>query len=371
MKVLFVILFGLAAVGPCALAGPLDTWTSQVSGTTNNLNAIIYALPTYVAVGNGGTILTSSNGVDWVLQNSGTTNNLYGITWANGLFVAVGQGLVLTSPDGVDWAAHLYPTLTLYSVTCGDGLLAAVGASGVIRTSPDGTNWAAQVSGTSAAIRAITYGKGRFLATGASILMSTNGINWVNVSLRNGLWADIFADGQFVAVGGYVPIAAGAFIFSSPDGTNWTTQSVGGGLYNFYGITWGNGSFVTVGGPGGMGGGAIWSSSDAVNWAVRLTNANPTFLGVTYGNGYFVVVGSNGAILQSGPIFSLAGEIQSGSGFQVALTGQIGCGYHLQTSTDLANWTNLVNFTNTAETMLYLDTDATNYPWRFYRAISP
>jgi hypothetical protein len=95
---------------------------------------------------------------------------------------------------------------------------------------------------------------------------------------------------------------------------------------------------------------------------------------VVYGNGCFVVVGIDGTILQSGPIFSLAGQSQWASGgFELSLTGPIGRGYHLQASTDLtsADWTNLVNFTNTAETMQYLDTDATSYPWRFYRAISP
>jgi hypothetical protein len=52
-----------------------------------------------VAVGSGGTILTSPDGVKWTRRTSGTNNLLYGVTYGNGLFVAVGdRGTILTSP---------------------------------------------------------------------------------------------------------------------------------------------------------------------------------------------------------------------------------------------------------------------------------
>ena len=58
-----------------------------------------YGNGTFVAVGVGGTILTSPDGVNWTAQNSGTNNHLRGVTYGNGTFVAVGLGgTILTSP---------------------------------------------------------------------------------------------------------------------------------------------------------------------------------------------------------------------------------------------------------------------------------
>ena len=55
----------------------------------------------FVAVGNSGTILTSSDGTSWTSPTSGTSNDLKGVTYANSTFVAVGKsGTILTSTDG-------------------------------------------------------------------------------------------------------------------------------------------------------------------------------------------------------------------------------------------------------------------------------
>jgi hypothetical protein len=46
--------------------------------------------------------------VSWTARTSGTSNwLLFGVTYGNGLFVAVGDGgTILTSPDGVSWTAR-------------------------------------------------------------------------------------------------------------------------------------------------------------------------------------------------------------------------------------------------------------------------
>ena len=367
-------------------AGSLDTWTSQTSGTTNSLNAIVYAAPVFAAVGNGGTILTSSNGVDWASQNSGTTNNLYGITHANGLFLAAGQGPIRTSADGIAWAGHVAPLSVLHGVTYGNGLFVAVGVSGTIGTSSNGTNWFPQSSGAgSTTLSAVTYANGRFVAVGgaaAVILTSTNGTNWTSVSPGAGVYSLLgvaFGRDKFVAAGGSAPVARGGSITISADGLTWGPKNSGIALENLYGVSWGNGSFVAVGGSGGFVGSAytnriILTSSDASSWATRIADTNNSLAGVAYGNGSFVAVGYGGTVLQSGPIFTLAATSQSmGGGFELVLTGEVGRSYRIQASANLAdsNWTDLINFTNTDETMEFLDFQATNYTWRYYRAVSP
>jgi hypothetical protein len=378
-----IILFWLLVISRCSYAGSLDMWTSQVSGSTNVLNAITYAAPIFMAVGNGGTILTSTNGADWLSQSSGTTNNLYGITHANGLFIAVGQGPVRTSVDGIAWAGHVAPLSVLHGVTCGNGLFAAVGVNGTIGTSVNGTNWSAQNSGTSAALTAITYARGLFVAVGGAtvILTSTNGTNWTGVNPGTGVYGlrGVASGGdKFVAVGGSSPAARGGSITASPDGMSWGPQNSGITLENFYGITWGNSLFVAVGGTGFAGSGytnrILLTSSDAFSWINRLADTNSSLNGVVYGNGSFVAVGFDGAILRSGPIFTLAGKNQfANGGFELELTGEIGRNYRIQASPGLtgANWADLIHFTNAMETMQYLDTGATNLSERFYRAVTP
>ncbi len=268
---------------------------------------------------------------------------------------------------------------TLYGITYGDGLFVAVGANGTIGTSTNGTNWVAQNSGTTTVLLGVTYENGLFVAVGGAatiILTSTNGTNWTSVNPGTrvyGLRGIASGNNKFVAVGGYAPAAAGGSITISPNGTTWNAQNSGINTANFYGIAWGNGSFVTVGGGGGIGN-IILSSTDATTWINRFAGTSPSLNGAVYGNGSFVAVGHVGTILQSGPIFTLAGKNQfANSGFELDLTGEIGRSYRLQASTDLTdtNWTDLINFTNTIETTQFLDTCATNFSERYYRAVSP
>jgi hypothetical protein len=65
---------------------------------------VTYGNGLFVAVGDGGTILTSPDGVNWTRGPRGRATRLFGVTYGNGLFVAVGRfGTILTSPDGVTW----------------------------------------------------------------------------------------------------------------------------------------------------------------------------------------------------------------------------------------------------------------------------
>ena len=83
-------------------ASPLDNWNMRTSGTNSGLNTVIYSNNTFVAVGNGGVILTSPDGSKWTARNSGTNNNLNGVTYGNGTFVAVGVGGIILQSDSID-----------------------------------------------------------------------------------------------------------------------------------------------------------------------------------------------------------------------------------------------------------------------------
>jgi hypothetical protein len=77
--------------------GAGTTWTLPNLG--DSLEGVAYGNGLFVAVGDGGTILTSRDGVSWTRRTSGTSNQLEGVAYGNGTFVAVGwYGTILTSP---------------------------------------------------------------------------------------------------------------------------------------------------------------------------------------------------------------------------------------------------------------------------------
>jgi hypothetical protein len=57
------------------------------------------------------------------------------------------------------------------------------------------------------------------------------------------------------------------------------------------------------------------------------------------------------------------------AGFQFALTGAPGTTNELEASVDLTNWTSVGAVVATNAGAVFLDPAATNYPWRFYRAV--
>ncbi len=76
------------------------TWHAQDSVTSQILYGVAWSGSQFVAVGGGGTILTSPDGrASWTAQHPGTERYLYGVAWSGSQFVAVGEGgTILTSP---------------------------------------------------------------------------------------------------------------------------------------------------------------------------------------------------------------------------------------------------------------------------------
>jgi photosystem II stability/assembly factor-like uncharacterized protein len=115
-------------------------WTEIVTPVTVRLNAIVFTgapLNLFVAVGDGGKIITSTNGTTWLESTSGVTTTLRSLTWTGSLLVVTGDGgRVLTSPDGVTWTVQVSGTTTsLYGSRWDGRQVVAVGANGLILTS--------------------------------------------------------------------------------------------------------------------------------------------------------------------------------------------------------------------------------------------
>jgi hypothetical protein len=80
------------------------TWTAAASGSTSTLRSVA-GISRFVAVGDGGTILTSTDLTTWTAATSPTTSTLQRVVLGN-QFVAVGSaGTALVSVDGLTWVA--------------------------------------------------------------------------------------------------------------------------------------------------------------------------------------------------------------------------------------------------------------------------
>ena len=140
-----------------------------------------------------------------------------------------------------------------------------------------------------------------------TILTSSDGTTWTNKRTSSGttknLYGVTYGDGLFVTVGD------NATILTSSDGTTWTNTSTNkrttlryfskADTNHLYGVTYGDDLFVTVGGNA-----TILTSSDGTTWTerdgLRSKWATPKYLkGVTYRKKLFVAVGRNGLILNS------------------------------------------------------------------------
>jgi hypothetical protein len=359
-------------------ADALDTWTKENSGVGANLTGIAYGPNRFVAVGQSGLMLVSSNASHWTPTPSGTTSNLLGITHAAGTFVAVGNGgIIRRSTNGLDWVTAASPTTnTLSGIGFGNGLFVAVGNIGTILTSPDGSTWTARGSGTTRNLMGAAYGNGMFMVVGkgmsnpGTVLTSTDGINWLDRTYPQlGVGFQTVAQGAGV----FVAMDARGIAFTSGTGTNWTSRfTTVGGSY-VYGLTCAQGLFVGAGGPTLTSGQAITTSPDGFAWrerSVYVTNS-ATLRAVTYGNGCFVAVGDKGMVLKSGPVFTLRPSGMNGANAELTLAGESGRVYRIQESTNLATgWQDWLTITNTSE-LMPVPTPIFPGDIRLFRAVTP
>jgi len=205
------------------------TYNVVATGATTPLRGVAYSSGWFVAAGDGGrAIRTSDFGLHWAADNSKTTAALREVIPHSLYFIAVGDaGTTLRKlTAAAQWDTTSSPTnKTLYSVASNGiapGILVAVGDNGcVLRSTDQGLSWLSQTLAGAPNLRGVTGCSlmNYFVAVGLGgrMFRSTDfGSSWEDVSIP-GLTADLFdvavdASNRFVAVG-----AAGTIVRS---GTN-------------------------------------------------------------------------------------------------------------------------------------------------------
>ncbi|MBP1962491.1 S-layer homology domain-containing protein [Paenibacillus aceris] len=166
-------------------------WQYPYGGSFTN---VIYAGNRYLAVGkngNDGFIKWSTDFINWSKVNLNLVPALNAIVYGNSKYVAVGDtGTVVTSSDGTNWSINstAISEYKLTSVTYGNGVFVAVDEIGTIYLSTtNGASWTSVREDTDNyySLQSVSYMNGKFYAVGdnSTYLESTdNGASWHTVA---------------------------------------------------------------------------------------------------------------------------------------------------------------------------------------------
>lgn len=174
------------------------------------------------------------------------------------------------------------------------GLWVQVSERGQIFTSYDLEIWTPRESGTTNALRAVTFAGNRILVTGegGTFLYADSPESFSPATVTSGATSNWL---EGVAWSGTRAVAVGdnGVIYVSANGSSWARQAstITGW---FRGITFGNNLFVAVGE-----GGLIATSATGQNWAVRNSTTSRDLNKITFASGRFTVVGDVGTVLGS------------------------------------------------------------------------
>ncbi len=207
-------------------------WSMRMlpSGSTS-LHGVARSPSAWVAVGDGGTVLSSPDAITWTKRDSGTTSDLRSVTWDGSLFVAVGtDGAVSTSADGLAWTHQAAPTTDSFTtVGSSASIIVATtfpyaGSTSALLTSPDGVSWTPRATGIHPFNRLIDAG-GQFVGIGDyTSAISADGLAWTTTGVVPGIAESLVHTGTEYVAAGVDRDGSGA-IFDSMDGLTWSMRA--------------------------------------------------------------------------------------------------------------------------------------------------
>jgi hypothetical protein len=124
--------------------------------------ALAFGNGVFVAVGAGGFVQTTPDGVTWIDKTDTSLGDLGNLVFADGVFLTCPNAAssCYTSPDGGTWTAHPAKSPPNGAIGYGAGLYLSVTWESNIWTSPDGFTWTLAFSGASGsnALQSVGFG---------------------------------------------------------------------------------------------------------------------------------------------------------------------------------------------------------------------
>lgn len=132
------------------------------------LFAVTHGSHGFVAGGEDGTVLVSSNGTDWAIASFPAPARIDQLIFAQDVYVATAYsgrtGSIWSSPDAVTWSERVREYPTMRSVAYGHGRFVVVGPP--VRTSKDGATWDLRETSIARALLDVAFGQNTFVGVG-------------------------------------------------------------------------------------------------------------------------------------------------------------------------------------------------------------
>jgi hypothetical protein len=172
-----------------------------------------------------------------------------------------------------------------------NGVAVQVAEKGQIYTTEDMATWTPRTSGTSKALRSVTFFNGNVIITGeaGTVLKSSDHINYQLFDLGTADWLE----GVTAMPGLLVAAGDNGAIHTSPDAANWTSRNSGTTEW-LRSVAYGLGLAIAVGENG-----TIRASSDGVNWSSRTSGTTEHLNRISFQQNKFWIAGENGVTLDS------------------------------------------------------------------------
>lgn len=262
--------------------GGAFNWYESTDTAGYHMKEVVWGKDKFVMVGTYGVspyeaaIYISSDGISWNEIQVNEIPMLNGIAYYKDRFIAVGEfGTIIRSSDGVRWEKINTPfNMYLFDVASSNNLLVAIG-TGKVFTSVDAATWEEIVVPFSGQLYSICWTGSQFVVTtqGDSMshfLLSTDGEIWNKISIERAP----SSRKQFYGIGAskdmIIAVGPDEDLFTSTDGTIWTEQELG--IPNsewifLQSVIWDGQRFVVVGGSHLAIGGFSAISEDGINWS--------------------------------------------------------------------------------------------------------
>lgn len=172
-----------------------------------------------------------------------------------------------------------------------NGVAIQVAEKGQIYTTEDMATWTPRESGTTRALRAVTFYNGDVIITGeaGTVLKSIDHIHFQLFDLGTADWLE----GVTAMPTKLVAAGDNGAIYTSPDGETWTPRTSGTAEW-LRSVAYGLNQVIAVGENG-----TIRASSDGITWNARSSGTTEHLNRISFQQNKFWVVGENGATLVS------------------------------------------------------------------------
>jgi photosystem II stability/assembly factor-like uncharacterized protein len=300
----FGIVFLSTSLSPAQAVG----WAQQTSPTGQALYGVASSdANTWVAVGDIGTIVRSTNGgIAWSSVSSPVGDQLRAVSFNGATGLAVGlAGRVLRSTDaGATWVEETRPIhKNLYSVSFGTAFAVITGEEGTILVSTDGgLTWTQHFAGTASVLFGVSVSGNTGVGVGGqgAVVMSDNvGAGWGLTVLGTQLtffYGTSFATpttGWLVGTSDLIPSIIAR---SDLSGFTWTAQTSPTSSALF-GVSFPS---INVGTAVGASGAIIHTTNGGQLWSNQQSGVTQTLNAVSFATADLgIVVGDQGMILRT------------------------------------------------------------------------